>query len=633
METINIITRCTRQNNLLEISKTIFNTDSIAINWFIIFDTNIIKDVDAELLSQLNLLKNTYLSFIKGNPDDYGYTLINNLIKSIKKGWIYILDDDNIIHEEFYKEIYKIFEIIEEENLDKEIIVFNQDVNKLDFTGLETRIASKENLKIGGIDVAQFLTKRTIFDNHNFGTGYRGDGIFIEKIYPLLNSKFLFSEKILCYYNYFDRLKPKQYSLPRILLIGVEEKLNLQSNQLAKYESKELNVKQCLTDDNIDEILQTFNPDAIITIGKSFSDFQRLSNSSYDVRSRWIHLDSIRDDLGDLAYRVASNYIFKSNETDEQNKLVSFFSPIYNTGDKLLRTYKSLKQQTYINWEWVIVNDSTDGGKTLKIAEEIAKNDIRVKLYDFRKKSGGIIGESKYRAAALASGDYLVELDHDDYALPDAAYWIVEAFKKYPDTKFVYTDFAEILEDHRSLVYDEGFCFGYGKYKEEIYNNIKYKAVVAPNINPKTIRHIVGVPNHFRAWDRKFYHSIGGHNRRLSIADDYELIVRTFLKTKMVRIPKMLYLQFYHNNNTQNSTREDIQRRVRTISEYYNKDIKNRFIELNKKDWAYDFNEYNPLEAESKFGEEENYVNYIFEETKPNKPTDFNYDNNLGYIL
>jgi glycosyltransferase involved in cell wall biosynthesis len=298
------------------------------------------------------------------------------------------------------------------------------------------------------------------------------------------------------------------------------------------------------------------------------------------------------------------------------------FTPIYNTGTKLWKTYESIKHQTYQNWEWVVVNDSNDNGVTLKIAEEIADLDSRVKVYDFHKKTGGIVGESKYRAASLCNGIYLMEMDHDDYLTPDAVDLMVEAFQKYPDCKFVYSDFAEIDENHNSLTYGDSFSFNYGSYRDEEYNGRVYKTVNTSGINPKTIRHIVGVPNHFRAWERFFYHSIGGHNRRLSIADDYELIVRTFLHTKMVRIPKLLYLQFYHNSNTQNATRKDIQRRVRTISNFYNERIKNRFEELGVRDWAYEFNPQSPLNAPSLFGNDECAVNYVMNL----KTQEFNYD-------
>jgi hypothetical protein len=135
------------------------------------------------------------------------------------------------------------------------------------------------------------------------------------------------------------------------------------------------------------------------------------------------------------------------------------------------------------------------------------------------------------------------------------------------------------------------------------------------NINPKTIRHIVGVPNHIRAWRRKDYFNSGGYNRRLSIADDYELLINTFLTTKMLRIKKNEYLQFIHNSgeNTHNLSRADIQRRVRTIADTYNIKIKNRFEELSLRDWAYEGNPQFPLWTESRFGEEEGPVNLVWE--------------------
>lgn len=90
----------------------------------------------------------------------------------------------------------------------------------------------------------------------------------------------------------------------------------------------------------------------------------------------------------------------------------------------------------------------------------------------------------------------------------------------------------------------------------------------------------------------------------------------------MVRIPKLLYLQFYHNSNTQNATRKDIQRRVRSISSYYNEQIKNRFEELGQRDWAYEFNPEAPLLAPSRFGKDEGFVN----STMSLNNEEFNYD-------
>lgn len=404
----------------------------------------------------------------------------------------------------------------------------------------------------------------------------------------------------------------KTFGLPRIIYVG-KDKPELKSFQYAHYESNELNVLYLKTDKDIKQHIISFNPDCIITVGPACEAYTHLMNLTIDLRRRWIHVsEAEKDKLGEIAYRCAMNYILSNEQSDK----VSFFTPIYNTGEKLLRTYESVKNQFYLNWEWVLVNDSTDDGKTLEIAKQIAAEDYRVKVYEFEEKSKGCIGEVKYRAACLCSGDYLAELDHDDYLLPNCAYDIVDAFKKNPEVGFVYTDCVEIDENWNSLTYGEGFAFGYGKYRIE---NVLGKAMhvyVSPNINPKTIRHIVGVPNHIRVWKKSAYHLAGGHNRRMTIADDYELLVRTFLVTKMMRVPKVAYLQFIYSNenaaNTHDITRADIQRRVRSIAAHYNQQINNRFKELGLRDWAYEECPSYPLSAVSRFGTKEGVANLTF---------------------
>jgi glycosyltransferase involved in cell wall biosynthesis len=607
MDTINIITRCTRLDNILKTRDSIFTTDKFNITWYVVFDTSSIKDLDGNIMSELYSC-GANLNFIKGEDGDFGHNLINKTIDKIEDGWVYIIDDDNIIHENFYEEIYKAIKKYK----NKTGFVFNQKVGGRDFTGLDIRIASPENMRVQHIDMAQFFLHRKLISNHRIPKMmYVGDGVFIEELYKSKSEEFVFINKTLCHYNYLSKSN-SGYCMPRVLIIGTQSDLNLKSQFYADFEATELKTKYIDNDKDLNKILQEFNPDSIITLGNEYDKFQNIQLQPYEVRKRWIHHENLLPDLGEFAYQCANHFIL--SQKYEENPQISFFTPIYNTGNKLWITYQSLKEQTYSNWEWVMVNDSTDGGKTLMIAEEIAKNDYRCKVYDFGKKSGGIVGESKYRAASLCNGKYLMELDHDDYLLPEAGTLMVEAFQKYPDAKFVYSDSAEVIEENfESITYPDGFCFGYGNYREERWRDKTFKVANTANINPKTIRHIVGVPNHFRAWDRVFYHEIGGHNRRLTIADDYELIVRTFLKTKMVRIPKLLYLQFYHNNNTQNATRADIQRRVKSIMLYYNEAIKNRFEELGVNDWAYEQCPPYPLMADSRFGEAETPVNYTMQ--------------------
>jgi glycosyltransferase involved in cell wall biosynthesis len=323
-----------------------------------------------------------------------------------------------------------------------------------------------------------------------------------------------------------------------------------------------------------------------------------------DIRRRWVHFVEAPENLGEIAYNVAMNYILNTPIPK-----VSFFTPAYNTPlDRLWRLYNSIKAQTSHEWEWVIVNDSPNNKSLSEELKMLSTFDSRVRVFTFKKASGGVIGDVKYKAASLCRGDILAEVDHDDELMPKCCEYLIEASEARPECGFFYTDCVELDVWGNSMKYPEGFALGYGSYRKEG----KWDVNVCVGVNPKTIRHIVGVPNHIRAWRKEVYHAVGGHNRRLTIADDYELIVRTFLKTRFCHIQALGYIQYIYNNdtgqNTHDATRGDIQRRVRSIMLHYNHDISLRFFQLGVTDWAYAENTNNPLLSKSRFGKKEKAV-------------------------
>lgn len=268
---------------------------------------------------------------------------------------------------------------------------------------------------------------------------------------------------------------------------------------------------------------------------------------------------------------------------------VSIYTSAYNIGDRILQTFESVKSQTYSNFEWVIVNDSCDGGKTQEILEQMQEEDPRVRVYQFTKRSRGNIGEAKFRAVGLCEGELLVELDHDDLLHPRCLEYLVNAATKVPSAGFFYSDCVELDEYYNCPKYPEGFALGFGSYRTDKYIALDWEVQNTVPTNPWTIRHIVGVPNHVRCWRKDVYYKAMQYNRHMTIADDYELIVRTFLVTKFCRIPKLLYFQRFDGNNSQdNGNRSDIQLRVAEISNFYKLPIKKRFEELGIKDVVFD---------------------------------------------
>ncbi len=328
---------------------------------------------------------------------------------------------------------------------------------------------------------------------------------------------------------------------------------------------------------------------------------------------------------------LANNILLKSNEQICKNKrpYFSIFTSAFNTKSKIIRTYKSLKNQIFEDWEWTILDDSKDD-KTWKIILELSESDIRIRPHKIFPLSNGNIGLVKNRATSLSSGLWLVELDHDDELLDNCLLECFNAIQKHPDSEFFYSDFCEVYEDGKMKFYDyktendwygrvdNRYAFGYAGNVWENYKDKKYLRHNFCDINPLTIRYNLSMPNHVRVWKKSFYDMIGGHNKSLPIADDFELIIRTFLKTKITHIKKMLYIQWNNNDSAVDNNSIDINRRCRMIKDFYDKKIHNRILELGFNDWFWDYEnnksfKLNMSNSKKLFYDKECVLNYVYE--------------------
>lgn len=244
--------------------------------------------------------------------------------------------------------------------------------------------------------------------------------------------------------------------------------------------------------------------------------------------------------------------------------MISVITTTYNTPAQVLaRTYASLRTQTHQDWQWVIFDDSTNDDVWRQVYGFCADDRWRISLYRSHTHSG-VIGAVKRQAFMLADGDILVELDHDDELTPDCLSRVHTAFAD-EQVGFVYSDWCEILPNGESGKYPDGWAFGYGQH----YQTDGVWVMGAPPINRITMGHIVSAPNHVRAWRASLYRELGGHNSDLWVADDYELCVRTALRTETVHIPAMLYRQHIGVHTAQRQRNADIQRLVAEISATY----------------------------------------------------------------
>ena len=164
-------------------------------------------------------------------------------------------------------------------------------------------------------------------------------------------------------------------------------------------------------------------------------------------------------------------------------------------------------------------------------------------------------------ACERATGDILVEFDHDDELASTCLERVADAFEDHPEVGFVYSDCAQINEDESRN--DGFFDLSYGwQYSEAIVDGRSVLRCHSMAPSPHNVSYIWYAPNHVRAFRRSVYDAVGGYDPARTILDDQDLMCRMYEAAPFLHIPECLYLQRVHAENTQSQliTNRRIQR-------------------------------------------------------------------------
>ena len=127
--------------------------------------------------------------------------------------------------------------------------------------------------------------------------------------------------------------------------------------------------------------------------------------------------------------------------------LISIITPTYNCGKFIGETIESVINQTYKNWEMIIVDDCSKDN-TKDIVNKYAQNDDRIKYHLLETNSGAAVART--RAMELANGDYMAFLDSDDLWVEDKLEKQLK-FMKENNFNFVCTEYEQIDEQSNLL--------------------------------------------------------------------------------------------------------------------------------------------------------------------------------------
>ncbi len=169
--------------------------------------------------------------------------------------------------------------------------------------------------------------------------------------------------------------------------------------------------------------------------------FEIISNNKFKHKQ----VDSIRKKLNrDLAAFISS----ETNAEQDYKPLVSVVIPSYNQAEYLKQAFKSLFDQTYTNWEAIVVNDgSTDNTK--EVMAEFAAKDSRIKPVN--KENGGITSALN-EGIKNAKGDYFCWLSSDDLFYPEKIEAQINAFNNLgEDYALVYGSFDLLQEETQKI--------------------------------------------------------------------------------------------------------------------------------------------------------------------------------------
>lgn len=207
--------------------------------------------------------------------------------------------------------------------------------------------------------------------------------------------------------------------------------------------------------------------------------------------------------------------------------LFSVTVPAFRTPEKFLRRMvDSLLMQTYGNWELCIANGSPEEEDMVRVLAEYAQRDSRIHFQNLEKNLG--IAENTNRALAMAKGEFVGLLDHDDFLAPNALFEIVKALQKEPDAEVFYTD-----EDKVTANGEEHF---------------------QPHFKPDFNLDLLRSNNyicHFFVAKRELIEETGGFRAEYEGAQDYDFIFRCVEKAeKIVHVPEILYHWRTHQSST-----------------------------------------------------------------------------------
>ena len=195
----------------------------------------------------------------------------------------------------------------------------------------------------------------------------------------------------------------------------------------------------------------------------------------------------------------------------------------------------SVLAQVYEHWELILIDDASTDPQIVEALPVLAKRDARIRFV--RAEQNGGISVASNDGLALARGEWVGFLDHDDLLEPDALFEIVRILQSHPDADLIYSDEDRLTEN--------GF----------------EKPLLKPDWSPDYFLSYNYV-SHFTCVRRSLLEEVGLFHPQYDGVQDYDLYLRVSERTNRIHhVPRVLY----HWRRTSTSTADNIWRKPKAL--------------------------------------------------------------------
>lgn len=216
-----------------------------------------------------------------------------------------------------------------------------------------------------------------------------------------------------------------------------------------------------------------------------------------------------------------------------ESPTISVLMPVYNAERYVAKAVQSILDQTYRDFEFLIIDDgSTDG--SLAILREFEKLDPRIRLIS-RPNTGIVVALNEM--LGLARGEFLARMDADDVAMPQRFEVQIDFFRSRPGVACV-GSFVEFIDARDRLL------------------RIENTAHENDDIQSRLLRGECPICHPSVMMRAKAVRDVGGYRASFQPAEDRDLWLRLGERFELYNVPKRLLRYRLHSGSVSERDRE-----------------------------------------------------------------------------